>query len=232
MATKTLSEIINKGFARLTKIAETAKKVREGKPISVKSGVSALQKIQRDAEKTREAYIKDVMENRTKVLGEVNMPAIKAGRTLADRGITEAHEIVNKGWKRKALLTFELLVCEIKEQVAEIDVVDVINAAEDFDDFGEWVNEYTLETLASMKEIDAAKIKAMWERAMPEKNVKVLSRASTPYGAIDIFRMDAVRSLNECKSAEEVTPIINKFIGEVNTRFKNWGVDFKVDEVK
>lgn len=224
-----ISDILNKGMARLSALAEKKQAVKEGKPLRLKTAVNNLERTQRALEKGREQYLKAIIENRDEILGK-DIPAtqVKEGRLIADKYTKEAREILNAGWKRKAILEFELLVCEIKEMVVEADIDTVIYAAECYDDFVEGLKDYTLEIVTQGAKIDPEKVKHLWNICMPEKNVKALSRSSTPFSAIDVFRYDAVRALNEATEPEQIQPIINKFVNEINTRFKTWGLDFQV----
>lgn len=225
----TLSEILDKKMARLSAIADKMEAVKSGKPLRLKTAVNALERNQKALEKSREAYIKEVLNTRNDVLGKsIPMDEISNGRQIAEQVIQESRDIFTNGWKRKALLSFELLVCEIKEMVADANVDAVIQACEDYDAFIEGLKEYTAATISQGVPLDPEKIKDLWAIEMPEKNIKTLSRASTPFTAIDIFRYDAVRAINSADTAEKAQEAVNKFVKEVNIRFQTWGLPFQI----
>jgi len=225
----TLSEMLEKKMARLSAISEKMEAVKSGKPLRLKTAVNNLERNQRALEKSRENYIKEVLTTRNDVLGKsIPMEEIAIGRGIAEKVIEESRAIFTDGWKRKALLSFELLVCEIKEAVADANVDTVIQASEDYDDFIEGLKEYTAATIAQGVPIDAEKIKDLWAIEMPEKNIKALSRASTPFSAIDVFRYDAVRGINASDTPEKAQEFVNEFIRQSNLRFQSWGLDFQI----
>ncbi len=225
----TLQEILDKKMAKLAAIANKVEAVKSGKPIKINSILNNLERNARAMERTREAYIKEVLNTRNDILGsEIPMEEISIGRTIADKAIEEATEIFSTGWKRKALLSFELLICEIKESVSEVNAEPVIQACQDYDDFIEGLREYTAATIAQGVPVDVEKIKDLWAIEMPEKNIKALSRASTPFTAIDVFRRDALVGINSADTAEKAQEFVNIFIKEVNLRFQSWGLDFQI----
>lgn len=220
---------LEKQMARLLAITEKMEAVKSGKPLRLKTAVNNLERNQRALEKSREAYIKEVLTTRNDILGkEFPMEEISIGRNVAEKVIEESRKMFSDGWKRKMLLSFELMICEIKEVLADSNIDDVVAAAEGYDDFIEGLKEYTAQTIAQGAEVDAAKVKHLWEVCMPAKNVKVLSRASTPFMALDIFRNDAVRSINSADTPEKAQVAIDRFINEVNLRCESWGINFKV----
>jgi len=225
----TLAQTLEKKMARLSAITEKMEAVKSGKPLRLKTAVNNLERNQRALERSRVSYIKEILTTRNEVLGkEIPMDEIAEGRKIAEKVIEESRTIFTDGWKRKALLSFELLICEIKEMVADVNVDLVIQACEDYDDFLEGLKEYTAATIAQGLPIDVEKIKDLWAIEMPEKNVKALSRTSTPFGAIDVFRYDAVRGINSSDSPEKAQEVVNEFVKQVNLRFQSWGLPFQI----
>jgi hypothetical protein len=229
MATASLTDILNKGMAKLNKIANQVQAVKEGKPLRIKSAMTSLERIQKAATKTREGYIQELIKSRDEILGkDISIDSIKDGRGIANKAVEQGHKIIHEGWKPKALLKFELFILDLKEEVAEYDVPNLIDAAESFEDFLAGIQEYMVGVVAATGKVEAEKVKHLWGICMPEDKVRALSRASTPYDAIDVFRYDAVRELNKAQTPEEAQKVIDEFIRQINLRFKTWGMEFQI----
>lgn len=228
---KSIEEVLTKALAKLDVLAAKKQAIKEGRPLSITTALNTLERSQRSLEKGREAYIKDVLNNRDCILGQdLPMDAIRDGRLIADKALKQAQTIIQGGWKKKMLLAFDLAICELKEKVASIDIDAIVDASQCYDDFIEGLNDYTLDTIGKVEAIKREKIQHLWNLCMPTKHQTVLSRTATPYDAIDRFRADAIQGINKAATIEEAQKAIDNFEYEVNIWFEKRGVDCRVNE--
>lgn len=214
---KSISDILNKGLARLAKIDAQKAAAISGKPIRIAGAVKSLQQIQKSAEKARERYVASILEGRNDVIyKDIPLAAIRDGQKIAEKAISQQQNILENGWKRTVLLNFELTVEQIKANIADSDVINVANANEALQDFMDGLNEYTKDTIAKGQEIQRDAIMRLWQTCISDEYVKILTRTSTPFDAIDVFKYDALRAINAAKTADEANLAIEKFEKEVN----------------
>lgn len=227
-----LADIIAKGLGRLTKIAEKEKAVREGKPLRIATALKKAAATQKSLENMRAKYIKSIVEGRDEVLSkELPIAEVRDGQIVNAKGIEQFRAILNDGWKKRAILSFEILILDIKEYLAENDIDNVCLANEAFEDFNEGLQEYMQEVIAKSQEINKDDIKGLWNTCLDIGKVKTLTRTSTVCDAIDVFKYTAMRTINAANTPDEVNGAVDTFIREVSILAERWGIKFDVNEI-
>lgn len=225
-----LSEILAKGLARLTKLDAKEQAVKEGKPLRVRTQITTLEGLEKQQERLRKNYLTHVMSTRGKILGnETEFAKIEELLPLVHKAHEQALHYLNDNARSKAILELDLLICCIKEEVANEDIDFVTVAIENFEDFNEGLRDYTLSVIEENRDIDTEKVKQLWRTCLHPEHIATLTRGRTVYDAIDFRRVDAVVAINNSKTQEEIEAAFKAYAVSVNAMLERFGLKYRVE---
>lgn len=218
---------LKKLFDRLNKIEEKKQAVKEGKPVSVRSGISEAERIKRAQEKARKDYIKSVMSDLKEILGSTtDMQRISDMSGIREQAIMDGRDYINEDnlTVELALLDIQKFALVVKSLTADQDIDLVIDAEENLEVFNEAVRVYAAQVIDAGDEVDEDKIADMYDKYVSNVSDAVLQRGTTVYKSIDmhVSQVSGLVKKGECEDwkaelCERLTRLYNRY--NINPEF-------------
>jgi hypothetical protein len=194
-------------MARMNKLQEKEADLNDPtkrkKGPSMKSALTDLQRLQKQQEKERLAFIKQLMEDKNAALAIYvsdyeRIKNLLPVTTRAQEQYADYNDVADTSYAQAVMYR-----AEIKAWVRDADADNVHDAETSWHEFEAAVMTYTLSCIENEVEFEDNEIIALWDNMMSAEHIAVLNRGTTPFNSID-YIFNKIETENGFKTPEDV----------------------------